>query len=76
LLIVDVTLPVLSGHRVTTRLRELRGINFPVLMITADGQAPEKARQLGAYVYLKKPFDLDDLLESVRVGLALISAAD
>lgn len=47
-----------------------------MLVITADGQAPEKARQLGAYAYLKKPFDLDDLLESVRVGLAQISAPD
>jgi DNA-binding response OmpR family regulator len=76
MLIVDVTLPVLSGHRVTTRLRELRGTTFPVLVITADGQAADKARQLGAYAYLKKPFDLDDLLESVRVGLAQMSEAE
>jgi DNA-binding response OmpR family regulator len=72
LLIVDVTLPVLSGHGVTLRLRELRGEAFPVLVITADGQAVEKARQLGAYAYLRKPFELDDLLASVRLGLTRV----
>jgi len=33
-MIVDVTLPVLSGHIVTSRLRELRGDSFPMLVIT------------------------------------------
>jgi DNA-binding response OmpR family regulator len=73
LLIVDVTLPVLSGHVVTAHVRELRGDAFPVLVITADGQAVEKARQLGAYAYLRKPFELDDLLKSVGVGLASVN---
>jgi DNA-binding response OmpR family regulator len=76
LMIVDVTLPVLSGHIVTSRLRELRGEAFPVLVITADGQAVEKARQLGAYAYLRKPFELDALVESVRVGLAGVTESD
>jgi DNA-binding response OmpR family regulator len=73
LLIVDVTLPVLSGHLVTAHVRELRGDAFPVLVITADGQAVEKARQLGAYAYLRKPFELDDLLEYVSEGLDRVS---
>ncbi len=72
LMIVDVTLPVLSGHLVTERVRELRGNTFPVLVITADGHAVEKARQLGAYAYLRKPFDLDDLLEWVALGLSKV----
>ena len=76
LMIVDVTLPVLSGHGVAARLRELRGEAFPVLMITADGQAVEKARQLGAYAYLRKPFELDALLDCVRLGLARIPKSE
>jgi DNA-binding response OmpR family regulator len=73
LLIVDVTLPVLSGHFVTAHVRELRGEAFPVLVITADGQAVEKARQLGAYAYLRKPFELDELLERVALGLTRVN---
>jgi len=76
LMIVDVTLPVLSGHSVTSRLREIRGDAFPVLVITADGQAVKKARQLGAYAYLRKPFELDALVDSVRMGLARITKRD
>ncbi len=69
LLIVDVTLPVLSGHGVARSLRGFRGQQFPVLVITADGHASEKARQLNAFAYLRKPFDLDDLLHQVRRGI-------
>ena len=69
LMILDVTLPVLSGPDVAARFRELRGDAFPVLMITADGHAVAKARQLRAYAYLRKPFELDDLLRQVRRGL-------
>jgi two-component system, OmpR family, response regulator len=76
LMIVDVTLPVVSGHRVAAHLRELRGESFPVLVITADGQAVEKARQLRAYAYLRKPYELDALLDSVREGLDGATRAD
>jgi DNA-binding response OmpR family regulator len=40
-----------------------------VLVITADGHAVDKARQLRAYGYLRKPFELDDLIDQVRWGL-------
>src|SRR5207248_2952242 len=69
LAVVDVTLPVLDGSQVAQHLRALRGAHFPVLAITADGQAAEKARRLGAYAYLRKPFELPDLLSAVARGL-------
>ena len=58
LAVVDVTLPVLDGSQLAQHLRTLRGVHFPILAITADGQAADKARRLGAYAYLRKPFDL------------------
>ena len=76
MMIIDVTLPVLSGDGVATRMRELRGDAFPVLVITADGQAAEKARQLRAYAYLRKPFELDELMRQVRRGLVEASAGN
>jgi CheY-like chemotaxis protein len=70
LAVLDMTLPVLDGSQVAARLRDLLGGEFPVLAITADGHAAEKARQLAAYTYLRKPFDLGDLVTEVWRGLA------
>jgi CheY-like chemotaxis protein len=69
LLILDVTLPVLDSGRVAARLRERGGEATPVLVITGDGRAQEKARRLGAYSYLRKPFDLGRLVSTVWHGL-------
>ena len=42
---------------------------LPIVLITADGRAAEKARQIGAYAYLHKPFELDALLAAIQQGL-------
>jgi len=69
LLILDVTLPSMDSSSVAERMRELRGDAAPVLVITADGRAAEKARTLRAYGYLRKPFELTNLITSVLTGL-------
>src|SRR5439155_15536095 len=51
LLVLDATLPVLSSTGVATQMRQLRGRGFPVLVITADGQAVAKARRPRAIAY-------------------------
>jgi len=38
-------------------------------VVTADGRAEAKARRVGARGYLQKPFNLDDLIDSVRSNL-------
>jgi two-component system OmpR family response regulator len=68
LVILDMTLPVLDGHAVAAGLRA-GGAAVPILMITADGSAVAKARRIGAYTYLKKPFEIEALLAAVRRGL-------
>jgi two-component system OmpR family response regulator len=70
LLILDVTLPSQDSAMVARRMRDVRGANAPVLVITADGRAAEKARTLQAYSYLRKPFDLGRLIATVMDGLA------
>ena len=65
LAVLDVGLPVLDGHQVAAGLRDLLGVAFPVLAITADGHAAEKARHMQAYVGLRKPFELNDLVAAV-----------
>ena len=68
LVILDITLPIVDGYAVADELRQ-RYKTLQILAITADGRAPQKARRVGAYAYLRKPFELDDLLAMVARGL-------
>jgi DNA-binding response OmpR family regulator len=69
LVVLDVTLPVVDGYRVAADLCVAYGAALPILVMSADGQIREKAQRVGAYAYLRKPFDLDVLLAAVRSGL-------
>ena len=44
-------------------------------MITADGQAEEKSRRVGAASFLRKPFDIDDLVDAVQQALGFLENA-
>jgi DNA-binding response OmpR family regulator len=70
LVVLDMSLPGLDGYGVATALRARFGRNLPILVITADGKAREKAERVGAYAFLHKPFDVDLLVQRVREGLA------
>ncbi|MBV9119744.1 MAG: response regulator [Chloroflexi bacterium] len=65
LVVLDMSLPRLDGDDVARELRKAHG-EIPILLITADGSAREKALRVGAFDYLPKPFDLDRLLTIVR----------
>lgn len=44
-----------------------RGLSdVPVLLLSAAGDLPERARDLGVSAYLAKPFELEELLATVR----------
>jgi two-component system alkaline phosphatase synthesis response regulator PhoP len=63
LFIMDVMLPHSSGLDVCRDLRQ-RGINTPILMLTAKSQVVDKVvgLKLGADDYLTKPFEMMELL--------------
>ncbi len=67
--VLDMGLPLLSGEGVVAGLREVYGETVPVIVITADGRAAEKARRVGARAYLHKPFEIDDLITAVLGAL-------
>ncbi|HVU31919.1 MAG TPA: response regulator [Opitutaceae bacterium] len=74
LILLDITMPVMSGVEMLERLHadpELAGI--PVVMLTAEGQktTAERAMQLGSRGYLMKPFTNDALIQQVSTILAL-----
>ena len=69
LVVLDMRLPGTDGVGVAGELRALFGEPPPILLITADDRGESKARRIGAYAFLPKPFDLEDLLRLIRDGL-------
>jgi CheY-like chemotaxis protein len=66
LIVLDWMMPTMNGPRFDAELRR-RGLRpgIPIVVLTADGNARLKAEQIGAEGYLRKPFDLDQLLDQV-----------
>jgi len=71
LVLLDLIMPERSGLEVLRGGREQFEL-IPVIVITALGgsAAAIEAMKLGAYDYITKPFDLDDVLYSVQRALA------
>ena len=67
IVLLDISLPELSGHDVLARIRARRP-GLPVLMLTARDDLENKVRALdgGADDYLTKPFALEELLARIR----------
>ncbi len=67
LVLLDISLPGLSGHDVLSRIRARRP-DLPVLMLTARDDLDNKVRALdaGADDYLTKPFAFEELLARIR----------
>lgn len=69
LVVLDLMLPFRGGEAVSDWLRATYGEECPILVVTADRQPAEKARRIRAFSYLTKPFEVDDLVATVRRGL-------
>jgi DNA-binding response OmpR family regulator len=70
LVILDMGLPRLDGNGVASGLRTVYGDTVPIVVITADGHAVDKARRVGAHAHLSKPFEIDDLCAVVQRALS------
>lgn len=70
IILLDVMLPVMSGLDVCRTLRA-RGIETPILMLTARGEEMDKVvgLEVGADDYVTKPFGLKELLARIRALL-------
>lgn len=68
LIILDLMLPGKSGLDICRDLRQ-KGIETPILMLTARGQTVDKVLglKLGADDYMTKPFEMPELLARVEV---------
>ena len=67
LVILDMMMPKRSGFLVLERIRRSRPVPLRVIMVTANEGSRHKAyaEMLGVDDYLRKPFAIDRLLESV-----------
>ncbi len=68
LVLMDVVMPGKSGMDALRELRQTLQPPLPVIVMTGHGSAKVaiEAIQLGAYDYVAKPFDLDDVLLTIR----------
>ncbi|MDQ4099192.1 MAG: sigma-54 dependent transcriptional regulator [Chloroflexota bacterium] len=68
LVMMDVRMPDRSGLDVLRETKSTNGEQLPIIVMTAYGTSniAIEAMQLGAYDYLTKPFDLDDVLLTIQ----------
>jgi DNA-binding response OmpR family regulator len=72
LIILDLMLPKLDGYKVCRLLKfDERYKHIPILMLTAKTQEKDKilGKETGADEYITKPFEMDYLMEKVKVYL-------
>ena len=70
LLVSDVVMPDMSGMELLSKVRQARP-DVAVLMVTAvdDRETTTRALRLGAYGYIIKPFDEDEVLININNAL-------
>jgi CheY-like chemotaxis protein len=67
LIILDLMMPIMDGwHFRNHQLQDPALAKIPVVVITADGNASQKARTMNAFAGLKKPIDLDEFLITIK----------
>ena len=74
LVFLDVMMPKMNGFEVCQAVkRDLRYKDVFIVLLTAKGQEFDRLRgeQVGADVYMTKPFDPDELIEITKKVLAL-----
>ena len=74
LVFLDVMMPKLSGFDVCSRTKRDLGLTgVHIVLLTAKGQEfdRQKGQEVGADLYMTKPFDPDALLQKARAVLGL-----
>jgi methyl-accepting chemotaxis protein len=69
LILLDLIMPDMDGWHIYTRIKAISGLHdIPIAFFTAsdDPKDIQKAREMGAVDYIKKPYDKDDLVN--RIG--------
>jgi CheY-like chemotaxis protein len=67
LILLDLMMPVMDGWQFRAeQLRDPSLAPIPVVVISADGNVPQKAAAIGVASYLQKPVEADALLSAIE----------
>jgi CheY-like chemotaxis protein len=67
LILLDLMMPVMNGWQFRTELQSNPILKeIPVVILSADGNIQQKSENIGVAGYLKKPIQLDTLLDTVK----------
>lgn len=76
LILLDLVMPHVSGVDAARRLTELpETADIPIVLMSGVKDLAQCAAQVGAAAYLSKPFDLDELLNTVEAVLGTVGYA-
>ncbi|MFC2075358.1 response regulator transcription factor [Bdellovibrionota bacterium] len=77
LIILDITMPYVSGLEVIESLSEKGGISTPIIFLTASDDFDSKhiAYEHGAVDYVTKPFSTEELLAKIHSLLKMAGVA-
>jgi CheY-like chemotaxis protein len=69
LILLDLGLPGMNGSRLVTELRARPALAaIPVVLVSGEPDLPERARELAVAGHLQKPFDVRELLSTLRLA--------
>ena len=70
-MLTDIAMPGLTGIELLERVQQ-RGFGTPVILISGKGSEQDAARliDLGAFAYVTKPFNLDDVEQVVAQAIS------
>lgn len=71
-ILLDIKMPKMDGLQVLARLREENLTKIPVIIISAFGESEQtiEAMRLGAFDYITKPLDIDEITQTVKRAVA------
>lgn len=78
LILLDIMMPGMDGYEVTQRIRQNQNLPYiPILLVTAHDQSSlAEGLDSGADDFIRKPFDIDELMARVRSLLRLKHSLD
>ena len=74
LVLLDIRMPAGDGFSVAQQLRKSTDtLHIPIIFLTGSPEknSEQRAEQLGARFYIKKPYDPEELLDAVRRALEI-----